>query len=195
MAKLRDKLNVLVQSGLRGALPGDRPKRRKPSDLDRQVSALRAEIDQALEAEDQMTSAIAALDFEIQTWDQQADAALQRGDEAGARHAVHQMQLAQQRKGLLEADLAQHRYTTSDLIRRVNTLEAVLAESRTTNASTPPAAAKDRPAEDRAHTEQRSARLSEDIAVAQSAPAAIDDSATEQAIEDDLARRRARLSL
>ena len=193
MAKLRDKLNVLVQSGLRGALPGNRPKRQKSGDPNKQVAALRAEIDRALEAEDQMTSAITALKAEIQTWDQQADAALERGDEAGARHAVHQMQLVEQRKGLLEADLAQHRYTTSDLIQRVNTLEALLAESRTTKASVPPAA--DHATEDHARTEQRSARLAEQAAVAPTAPPAADDSTTVQTVEEDLARRRARLSL
>jgi len=191
MAKLRDKLNVLVQSGLRGALPGERPKRQKSGDVEKQVAALRAAIDRALDAEDRLTGEIAALDAQIQTWDQQADAALQRGDDAAARHAVHQMQLAQQQKGLRGADLDQHRYETSDLIRRVNTLEALVAESqqaRTSNA----------PGGDPPRTEQRSARLAGEVP-AQAAPAqaalATDDSVSAQAVEDDLARRRARLSL
>ena len=186
MAKLKDKLNVLVQSGLRGALPGERPKRRKSGDPDKQVAALRAEIDRALDAEDRLTGEIAALDAQIQTWDQQADAALQRGDDAAARHAVHQMQIAQQQKGLREADLAQHRYTTSDLIRRVNTLEALVAERQP--------GASGAPAEDRPRTAQRSARLRE-AAPAPAAPQATEEAVSDQPVEDDLARRRARLSL
>ena len=172
------------------------PRRRdqplKPGkNVDRDVAALRQRINQALDDEDRMTAEIGALQGQIADWDQQADRALTQGDEATARHAVRQMQLVQQRQTMLEADLAQHRFATSELISRVNELEALAAEARQTskNAAEP---------EDAAEEELLSARLSQarpeaaprPLAAKPDAPILVD----EQMIEDDLARRRARLS-
>jgi phage shock protein A len=156
--------------------------------IDREVAALRQRIDQALDDEDRMTADIQALQRQIDDWDQQADRALVKGDEATARHAVRQMRLQQQRLTMLEAELAQHRFSTSELISRVNELEALVAQAKRQQQETD-----EDPAEDTLSARLR--RVRQDIAAqpvdtAQDVPAAVDD----QAIEDDLARRRARLS-
>jgi phage shock protein A len=194
MAKnLTDKLNTLIRSRVQGAINDLNPRRRDQplklgKHIDRDVAALRQQINQALDEEDQMTAEIGALQRQAADWDQQADRALTRGDEAAARHAVRQMQLVQQRQTMLEADLAQHRYSTSELISRVNELEARVAEARQTP--------KDDVKPEDASEESLSARLSRtrQEAVPQPPGAKPEAVVDEQAVEDDLARRRARLS-
>jgi phage shock protein A len=197
MAKnLTDKLNTLIRSRVQGAIDDLNPRRRdqplKPDkNVERDVAAMRQRINQALDDEDQMTAEINALQGQVEDWDQQADRALTQGDEAAARHAVRQMQLVEQRQAMLEADLAQHRFATSELISRVNELEALAAEARQ------PSKAAAAP-EDAAEDESLAARLSQarpkaaprPLAAKPDAPILVD----EQKIEDDLARRRARLS-
>jgi phage shock protein A len=190
MAKnLTDKLNTLIRSRVQGAVDDlkrqDRPS--KPGkNADRDIAALRQQINRALDEEDRITAEIGALQGQIEDWDQQADLALTRGDEAAARHAVRQMQLVQQHQAMVEADLAQHRYSTSELISRANELEARVAEVRQ--------ASKDAPADP--EEERLSARLSQPRpeAAAQPPDAKPEAAVDEKAIEDDLARRRARLS-
>jgi len=202
MANLIDKLNVLVKAGLHGVLDEDSARsrrRKKPAsparlgkDIDQEIAALRQQTDQALEDEDRLSVDIQALQPQIDSWDQQADQALEKGDEATARYAIRQMQLLRQRQTMQEADLAQHRFSTSELIQRVNDLEAVVAQAR----AHPPAS----PAQDTdSSTETLSARLRQARQqVSQGVnpphrdapPAEVD----EKVIDDDLAQRRARLS-
>jgi phage shock protein A len=196
MAKnLTDKLNTLIRSRVQGAIDDLNPRRRdqplKPGkNIDRDVAALRQRINQALDDEDRMTAEIDALQRQVADWDQQADRALTRGDEAAARHAVRQMQLVRQHQTMLEADLAQHRYATSELISRVNELEARAAEARQPS--------KDAVKPEDPNEESLSARISQARSAAAPQPrAAKPDTPAqvdEQMIEDDLARRRARLS-
>jgi phage shock protein A len=197
MAKnLTDKLNTLIRSSVQGVLGDvtphsrrhDQPPLKLGKNIDREVAALRQQIEKALDDEDRMTADIKALQRQIDDWDQQADRALAKGDEATARHAVRQMQLQQQRLTMLEAELAQHRFSTSELISRVNELEAVVAQARRQQQETD-----EDPAEDTLSARLRKARqdiTAQPVDTAQDVPAAVDD----QAIEDDLARRRARLS-
>ena len=186
MPGLRDKLTVLVRSSLRGVLSGQGADRPPAGDLARQIVALRAEIDRALDRDEQLARDIAAAQAEIASADRQADETLARGDEATARHIVRQMQRRQQQLAMVQAEQAQHRRSASDLIRRVNTLEALVAETQGTTAPGQRAAAPGpSPAE-------RLRQAGEEAApTAPSVEAEID----EQAVEDDLARRRARLSL
>jgi chromosome segregation ATPase len=202
MAKLIDKLNTLVRASVQGALGGDAPERsrrgkspsrkRRGKDIDRDIAALREQVNQALDDEDRMAAEIAAQQRQVADWDRQADAALQKGDESGARHAIRQMQLQQQRAAMVEAELAQHRFSTSELISRVNELEAVVATAR----QQPPSPAPDEDADD----EPLSARLRQASqatvrpSLAVEPPSAAPEVVDEQAVEDDLARRRARLS-
>jgi chromosome segregation ATPase len=190
MAKsLADKLNTLIRSGVQGVAPRARRRDQAPGGkhIDRKIAALRQQIDRALDDEDRKTAEISAAQGKIAEWDQQADRALAKGDEAGARHAVRQMQLEQRRLAMLEADLAQHRYSTSDLISRVNELEAVVAAARH---QPQPTAGQTDDAEDEALS-ARLRRVREDAA---GPPASVPPEVDDQAVEDDLARRRARLS-
>jgi phage shock protein A len=204
MAKLINKLNTLVQSSVRGVL-GDDPDRRaqrsRPKlgkDLDRETVALRDQINTALDNEDRMVAEIDAMQRTIANWDRQADDALKQGDEATARHVIRQMQLQQQRMTMHQAELEQHKLSTSELISQVNALEAIVAAARQQPTTTAPTDEEDdrslaarlskarqqalkQTAQKTAQAETRHVELTED---------AMD----EQAIEDDLARRRARLS-
>jgi phage shock protein A len=140
MSSLIDKLNVLVKSSVHGVLGDDSPRAKRHraplsqahlgKDIDREIAALRQQVDSALDDEDRMEADILNQQRQIADWDQQADQALTQGDEAAARYAVRQMQLEQRRLTMLEADLAQHRISTSELIQRVNELEAAVAEAR-----------------------------------------------------------------
>jgi chromosome segregation ATPase len=196
MAKnLTDKLNTLIRSRVQGAIDDLNPRRRdqplKPGkNIDREVAALRQRINQALDDEDRMTAEIGALQGQVADWDQQADHALSRGDEAAARHAVRQMQLVQQHQTMLEADLAQHRYATSELISRVNELEARAAEARQPSKGAVKPEDPDEESLSARISQARSAAAPQPRAAKPDAPAQVD----EQMIEDDLARRRARLS-
>ena len=66
----------------------------------------------------------------VDALDQAADNALVTGDELAARQSVQQMQRQRQQNAVLEADLESHRRATSELIERVNTLEAMVSDAR-----------------------------------------------------------------
>ena len=184
MPSIRDKLTVLVRSSLDGIRVGQAADRRLSGDLPGQIAALRAEIDQALDHDERLGREIEAAQAEIASWDRQADEALARGDEATARHIIRQMQRRQQQTTMLLADQSQHRRSASDLMRRVNTLEALAAEKQGAMPARESGAA---PAPSPA---ERLRQAGEETA--QTAPVPAID---EQAVEDDLAQRRARLSL
>jgi phage shock protein A len=198
MADLISKLNVLVKASLQGVL-GDDPdragRRSVPplgKDIDREIIALRQQIESAFDHEDQIKAQIDALQREAADWDRQADEALARGDEATARYAIRQQQTKQQQTTLLEADLAQHRISASELIHRVNELEGVVAEARRQQQTTAPET-------DETPEHSLSARLRHvrEIFQTQEAAATTQDDVPQvddQAVEDDLAQRRARLS-
>jgi len=203
MANLINKLNVLVKSSMHSVLGSDidTSARRGRSSLhrlgkniDQDITALRDQINQALDAEDRMTAEIAAFQREIADWDHQADQALTKGNEAAARHAIRQMQLQQQRVALLESDLAQHRISTSELIQRVNELEAIVAEARR-HTETAPAEHDDAFTGETLSDRLRHIRQQVLERTPDPAPAVAEsDDIDVQAVEDDLARRRARLS-
>jgi len=181
MPNLIDKLNVLVQSRL-----PRRPSRRdrRPSlgrKADRELARLRKQVEEALADDDRAEAELAALDREIRGWDAQADAALAAGQEAAARHAIRQMKLAEQRRTIAAAELDARRRATAELIRQVNVYEAALAQARQRpGESFAPGAEPEQPVS-----------FSSDRAVPDATPPAPLD---ERAVDDDLARRRARLS-
>lgn len=186
MPSLRDKLTVLVRSSLGGIRSGQGADRPPTGDLSKRIAALRAEIDRALDHDEHLARDIEAAQAEIASADRQADEALARGDEAPARHIIRQMQRRQQQLAMLQAEQAQHRRSASDLIRRVNTLEALAAEKPGTKP------ARERGAAPGPSPAERLRQAGEEAA--QTAPIA-EAEVDEQAVEDDLARRRARLSL
>jgi phage shock protein A len=190
MPNLIGKLNVLVRSSINNVLGDESGRERRPSkNIDRDTEALRQQINHALDDEDRQLKEIETLRQQIASWDQQADNALAKGDEATARHAIQQMQTQQRHLTMLEADLAQHRFSTSELIQRVNELETLVAQVRVQQ---PDAKEKtgeglsDRLRQARQNVEQH---LSQPAQV-DTPPAKVDESI----VEDDLARRRARLS-
>lgn len=188
MSDLFDKLNVLVQSRLprlRRSSRRDRPPApgRK---ADRDLARLRAKIDEALTGDDRAQAEIDALGQRIADWDAQADAALAAGQEAIARHAIRQMKRVEQQRTMAEADLDAHRRATADLIQQVNAFETALAESRRQSAETgsgTPSLVDQHPTFHEPPRWKTGAAPSADVTPVD-----------ERAIEDDLARRRARLS-
>lgn len=187
MPGLRKKLTVLVRSSLRGERSDRRPSPRKAS---AEVVALREQIAQALDREDRLQQTIQASEAEITALDRQADEAMARGDEATARHLIAQLQRRRQQLTLLQADLAQHRHTAADLLHRVNVLEGLLAAAQQPTAG---AEADDMPLAQRIRqVRQEVNQRVESLRAPTTPPAEV--ALDEQAIEDDLARRRARLS-
>lgn len=188
MSDLFDKLNVLVQSRL-PRLRGSSQRNRPPAlgrQADRDLARLRAKIDAALADDDRAQAAIDALSQQIADWDAQADAALAAGQDATARHAVRQMKLVEQRRTMAEAELDAHRRATADLIQQVNAFETALAEARRQSAeadSGKPSLVDRLPAFREPLRRKTGATSGADTAPVD-----------ERAIEDDLARRRARLS-
>jgi phage shock protein A len=111
-----------------------------------------------------------------------------KGDEATSRHAIRQMQTLQQRLGMLQAELAEHRISTGALISRVNELEAVVAEARRKQQG-------DAPSHEPDSLRERLSKIRGTAATTPVPPAAETPKVVnEQEVEADLARRRARLS-
>lgn len=188
MSDLFEKLNVLVLSRL-PRLRGSSRRDRSPAlgrQADRDLARLRAKIDEALADDDRLQAESDALSRQIMDWDAQADAALAAGQDAIARHAVRQMKLAEQQRTMAEADLDAHRRATADLIQQVNAFETALAEAR----RQPAESGSGKPSLMGQIPAFREPPRREIGATSSTASSPAD----ERAIEDDLARRRARLS-
>jgi phage shock protein A len=140
MSDLIDKLNVLLRSGLNNFLGGSqeddtaRPGKIAPDrlgkDIDKEIAALRKQIETALTAEDEIQARLDKYQQQIEEYNQQADEALKRNDEANARALVEQMNRQEKQANMLRADLDEHRRATSEFIERVNMLEAMVSDAR-----------------------------------------------------------------
>lgn len=193
MADLLKKLGVLLQSRLNEVIPEQinpaTPERRRVSperlgkNIDREIESLRNSVNDAVEYETKLNAQVKSAEDEIARLNAQADAAVARGDDAAARFALEQLQRAQQRLDMANADLSAHQLVTEDLIRRVNLLDAVVADARS-NAQAAEAAKKTAAPPDEAATSQPAARMA-DVPPKDAKPLSDDD---------DLAQRRQRLS-
>ena len=211
------KVNVLVRAGIADLLGDDREGGRPAGALrldklgrnvDRELAALRERINQALDYEGELAARVGALQAEAARWNQQADTFVQSGQDEKARHAAAQLQSAQRRIAMAESDLREHQLVTQELIVRVNELDAAVADARRREGDAEPAA----PAESAAQSagklvadvlrdmREKVADLG-DLVNAQAAPSteaaapeAAQGEADSQTVEDDLARRRDRLS-
>jgi len=186
MTNLFDKLNVLIQSRV-PRLGGTSRRRTPPArgrKADRELAHLRGRIEEALADDDRAQAEVNALEQQVADWDAQADAALAAGQDAVARHAIRQMKLAEQRLTMAKADLEAHRRATAELISQVNAFETAIQEARREIAG----------AEDRETSllEQLPDLRAPFRRTTAKPPAA--EPVDERAVEDDLARRRARLS-
>lgn len=132
------KLNVLVKASLHDLLGDDDRDRQRPplrfdqlgKGIDAEIANLRQRINDALNYEDELTARVQTLTGEVSDWDAKADAAVEAGQEEQGRYAISQMQLTQQRLQMAEADLRDHQRVTQELILRVNELEAAVADAR-----------------------------------------------------------------
>ncbi len=141
-----NKLNTLVQAHINDIVSpmdresGDAQKKalsRKEirGGLEHDVSELRKRINDALTYQDELQAKVNALYQEISDWDAKADTAVDEGREDDARFAIRRMQQAQRELDMTEASLREHQLLTQDLIRQVNTLEGVVAESSRNDAA------------------------------------------------------------
>ncbi len=209
------KLNVLVRAGINDLLGDEREGGRRSralrldalgKDVDREIAALRARINQALDYEDELRARVSDLQAQAARWDEQVDALILRGDDDAARRAAEQLQLVRQRASMAESDLREHQLVTQELILRVNELEAAVADARQRESSEP-----NRPIETAAQNtgrlvadvlrdvREKVADMSELVSGRSAAPSpsaeqAAGGTADSQEVEDDLARRRDRLS-
>jgi phage shock protein A len=201
MNDLFKKLNVLVKSTLRDALEPDARRNPLPGvklgkGIDYEVKQLRERINDALSFEDQLRARVQLLQAEIAKWDQQADDSVTAGNDAHARYAIEQLQRAQQRLAIAESDLREHQLVTQELIMRVNTLDAAVADARRSEkeAQTNSEQHSEAPAgtvlsDKLREVREQISRETESLQVDTPQPP-VDD----EAVEDDLARRRQRLS-
>jgi len=137
MADLFKKLNVLLRARLNDLL-SDEPSRsrsmmsagRLGKDIDRELLALRQRIHDALDYETQLQGRAATLEEQARQLDADVAQALRSGRDDDAR--VRQEQALRVRRSLemARADLREHQIVTQDLIQRVNTLEAYVAEAK-----------------------------------------------------------------
>lgn len=131
MNDLIKKLNVLVKASLNDRISGGDTAKlpRLGKKLDDDIQSLRQRVNEAVEYEDEIQARIRQFEDEAARWDRQVDEALTKGDDAAARYAVEQMKRAEQRAILAQSDLREHQQATQELIQRVNTLEAVVADA------------------------------------------------------------------
>ena len=213
MAGLFQKINTLLKSRIDSFLEEDLRLARHPEDesllsarrlgkdVDREISALRQRIEEALNYEDTLQEKIDALRQEASDFDAKADQALLNGEEDAARQAVEHMRRLEHEAEMLDADLVQHRRTTAEFIERVNVLEGLIAEARrqqeTEAAAAPPAETLDQVIQ----TVQRDAESPDQgepvrvvVHPAETRPErnVVDEAAPP--VNDDLAARRARLA-
>ena len=215
------KLNVLVKASLNEKISGsgdkgDRPKAPRIGKLmDEDVQSLRQRINDAVDYEDELKARIRQFEDEAAGWDRQADEAVTQGNDVNARYAIEQMKRAEQRATIAQSDLREHQLITQALIQRVNTLEAAVADASRARAE---ASTTDAPAEANA-VQASETRQAEDSQVNMRIPdlgnvlrdardkiTSLGESAaaqqevmtdalpSESVVDDDLERRRERLS-
>lgn len=212
MADLFKKLNVLVKATINDTLGGDGGKKplnpaRLGKDIDREIAALRGRINDALDYETNLKAKVQDLQDEVNRLDQQADDLVAQRNEDEARYVVEQMQRAQQRMAMAESDLREHRLVTQELIVRVNMLEAAVADARRRQTAETPADRSPGQALSDVLREAREkiAAMGDIVSARQeiaesdmkSEPSLADETPSSTGspqVEDDLARRRQRLS-
>lgn len=201
MSDLFKKLNLLIKSNL-GDLMGESraplPPERLGKDIDREVAALRQRVNEAVAYENQLRARVQSLQDEAARWDQQADAAVSAGSDAAARHAIENLKRAQRHVGMAENDLREHQLVTQELIQRVNMLEAAVVDARRREAAR---------TENQPEARSPATMLSDVLRDAREKIAGLDavieaknelqqapETTTPSDIDDDLTRRRQRLS-
>ncbi|MFQ3534335.1 MAG: PspA/IM30 family protein [Aggregatilineales bacterium] len=220
MSDLLEKLNVLLRASLSSLTSGSTgrpsvtpitPERLgKPKEVDREIAALRKQLTDAVAQQEALEARIEDMERQIAEYVRQADAALQADDEPRARYLIMQKQRLEQRVRTQSEALRRYRDAAAELTEQVNHLEALVAEARRTaemqaaasleaepplEPSRPPALADVlRSVRERVEgtLSLRPKPPADDASPAQAPPATPKPA---QPDDDDLAKRRARLSL
>lgn len=217
MSDLLEKLNVLLRTGLNSltAGSGERPSAARltaeklgtPKEVDREIGALRKQLNAAITQQEALQARLEDMERQITEYVRQADAALQAEDEPRARYLITQKQRLEQRVRTQSETLERYRSAAADLMEQVNTLEALVSDARrTAEAAADAPLPESLPARTPALAEVlRSVRERvEETLAPRPKPPTEDPPATPTAPtkpapnkpdEDDLAKRRARLSL
>ncbi len=206
MDDLIRKLNVLVKATLNDALTGDSRRNKlvtpggdKPSAVqegNQQIKQLRQRITETLAFEDELQQQIQLLQAQITDWDKQADAAVKDGDDAKAHYAVEQMQRVQQQLTMVQSDLTAHERVTQELIFHVNTLEAAVdaATQKQTDEAVSAGAANDKVSGLLSDMRDKVLELRDQITAREDVAPEPPTETRPEPVEDDLAKRRQRLS-
>lgn len=204
-----DKLNTLIRVKLSDLL-GDNPTTKADTSqtiahVAKDAEDLRARVNDAIDYEYRLQTKIGDIQQQLSTLNRQADDATKQGNDAMARYFIEKIQRLQDRLATIEADLHEHQQVAQDLILKVNTLEATIADIQTAQAHPPteevqpPKQVTDKfselvnDAQKRIHAVGEKIRVRKetlDSELAETPPSAN----MEADIEDDLARRRDRLS-
>lgn len=196
-------------------------------DLQNDARHLRERIEEALAYETELQNKTDALYAQLADLDDQADSAVQAGQDDQARFLLGRLQQAQRELEMNESALREHRIVTGELIQQVNTLEAILeqaqreAETEKTEQDEGLASPEQRRATidvvvedqesgvinvltDKIESSRRALGqlvnsktappLSNDKQIIDEAPQPPKPPVNSRAVEDDLARRRSRLS-
>ena len=210
MSDLFKKLNTLVKASVHDFLR--RPDIGRRLSLDRagsgkdhaaEIKTMRQRINEALDYEDELQQRAQVLQNEVDRLDTEADEAVTEGDHAQARHLIDQLQRCQHRLSMAESDLREHRTVTQELIRHVNTLEAAVADMEQEDQAE--AGQIDEEAlplstekiSNVLHEAREKIAAITETLIAGASPAAVpeeDDRPDDEAVDDDLAHRRQRLS-
>lgn len=189
MSELLKKLNVLIKSGLHGEDKQSHAAAQPRKDLERELETLRGRITDAVKHEMRIKAQLREIDEDILKWDQAADDALRANVQDEARSALEKLRAAKRRYARLEDDLHQHEVLTQELIQSVNLLEGAVNQARQTSPtqSTSP---------DRSMVEVLKQAREKIAALGEIVPpqAETDIVPEQREIEDDLERRRQRLS-
>jgi len=89
---------------------------------------LRARVNDAIGYEDKLQTQIADIHKQLGILNRQADDATQKGNEAMARYFIEKIGQLQNRLAILEKDLHEHQVLAQDLIQKVSTLESTIAD-------------------------------------------------------------------
>lgn len=198
MAKnLLEKLNVLLQANLHNLSPGlsRLNPRRAGKNLDREIAALRKQLEVSAEDEAEIEAQITAMTEAILQWDAAADEAIKAGKDAQARYAVQQMETEKRRLVILQTELDEHRQAMAALMRQLNEFESVLKAAQKAQAEVEEEAATLSEAIRQARESVQAEAGSGEVPVrVQVDVSDVDNTNDEETISRDLDQRRSRLA-
>ncbi|MDX2078460.1 MAG: PspA/IM30 family protein [bacterium] len=143
-----DKLNTLVRVKLSDLLgeskstthSDDKSSSQPIQQVAKDAENLRARVNDAIGYEDKLQAQIVDINKQLVTLNRQADDATEKGNEAMARYFIEKIQRLEDRLLILEKDLQEHQLLAQDLIQKVSTLEATIATIQEQKPATSPVA-------------------------------------------------------